>query len=427
MFVDQAKIIVKAGDGGNGIVSFRREKYVPDGGPDGGNGGRGGHVILKVDSGMRTLMDFRYKRKYQAENGMHGAKKNCYGKDGANLIVKVPPGTLVKDVKTGVVIADLTENDSDFIVARGGKGGRGNSEFKTSTRRAPTFAEAGFKGVERELILELKMIADVGLVGYPNVGKSTLLARVTKAKPKIANYHFTTLKPNLGVVEVIKGQSFVMADIPGLIAGAAQGVGLGHDFLRHIERTRLILHVVDVSGIEGRDPIEDYRVISEELKQYNQKLAERPTVVVANKSDVISDSKLFDAFKAFIKAENLPFFIISAATGEGVDQLMRFVTEQLANLPIEPLVESITLEDLEMLEEKRNPYQIDITKQGDVYELVGEGIARLVYSTNFDDYDSLRRFEGYLRRRGIFDRLREMGIEEGQTVRIFDFEFEFYD
>ncbi len=427
MFVDQAKIIVKAGDGGNGIVSFRREKYVPDGGPDGGNGGRGGHVILTVDSGMRTLMDFRYKKKYQAANGANGGKKNCYGKDGANLIIKVPPGTLVKDVKSGVVIADLTEQDSQFIVARGGKGGRGNSEFKTSTRRAPTFAEAGFKGVERELQLELKMIADVGLVGYPNVGKSTLLARVSKAKPKIANYHFTTLKPNLGVVEVIRGQSFIMADIPGLIGGAAAGVGLGHDFLRHVERTRLILHVVDVSGVEGRDPIEDYQVIKGELLQYNEKLASRPTVVVANKTDLLGDDQIFEDFKAFIKKEGLTLFSISAATGQGVDQLMRYVTEQLANLPIEPLVEKMTLEDLELLEEKHDPYRIDIVKGDNVYELTGEGIARLVYSTNFDDYDSLRRFEGYLRRRGIFERLREMGIEEGQTVRIFDFEFEFYD
>ncbi len=427
MFIDHAKIIVKAGDGGNGVVSFRREKYVPDGGPDGGNGGRGGSVVFVVDSGMRTLMDFRYKKKYVAENGQHGQKKNCYGKDGKNLVIKVPPGTMIKDAKSGLLIADLTENDKQFIVLRGGRGGRGNSEFKTSTRRAPTFAEAGFKGVEKELILELKMIADVGLVGYPNVGKSTLLAMVTKAKPKIANYHFTTIKPNLGVVEVIKGESFVMADIPGLIEGAADGIGLGHDFLRHVERTRLILHVVDVSGVEGRDPIEDYKVISKELLQYNEKLAGRPTIVVANKADLIFDEALFNAFCAFVEGEGLKMFTISAATGEGVDQLMRYVTEQLADIPVEPLVKTMTLEDLEALEEKADPYQINIVKDDDVFVLEGEGVERLIYSTNFDDYDSLRRFEGYLRRRGVFDRLREAGIEEGQTVRIIDFEFEFYD
>ncbi len=427
MFIDHAKIIVKAGNGGNGVVSFRREKYVPDGGPDGGNGGRGGSVVFSVDSGMRTLMDFRYKKKYVAENGQHGQKKNCYGKDGKNLIIKVPPGTIIKDAKSGLVIADLTEHDKEFVVLRGGRGGRGNTEFKTSTRRAPTFAEAGFKGVEKELILELKMIADVGLVGYPNVGKSTLLAMVTKAKPKIANYHFTTIKPNLGVVEVVKGESFVMADIPGLIEGAADGVGLGHDFLRHVERTRLILHVVDVSGVEGRDPIEDYKVISGELLEYNEKLANRPTVVVANKADLIFDEAAYQAFKAFVEGEGLKIFTISAATGEGVDQLMRYVTEKLADIPIEPLVEVMTLEDLEMLEEKADPYEINIVKEDDVYVLEGEGVERLIYSTNFDDYDSLRRFEGYLRRRGVFDRLREAGIEEGQTVRIIDFEFEFYD
>ncbi len=427
MFIDHAKIIVKAGNGGNGVVSFRREKYVPDGGPDGGNGGRGGSVVFLVDSGMRTLMDFRYKKKYVAENGQHGQKKNCYGKDGKNLVIKVPPGTIIKDAKSGLVIADLTESDKPFVVLRGGRGGRGNSEFKTSTRRAPTFAEAGFKGVEKELILELKMIADVGLVGYPNVGKSTLLSMVTKAKPKIANYHFTTIKPNLGVVEVIKGESFVMADIPGLIEGAADGVGLGHDFLRHVERTRLILHVVDVSGVEGRDPIEDYKVISSELLQYNEKLASRPTIVVANKADLIFDEALFADFQSFIEGEGLKMFTISAATGEGVDQLMRYVTEKLAEIPVEPLVQTMTLQDLEMLEEKADPYEINIVKEDDVYVLEGEGVERLIYSTNFDDYDSLRRFEGYLRRRGVFDRLREAGIEEGQTVRIIDFEFEFYD
>lgn len=426
MFVDRAKIIIKAGKGGNGMVSFRREKYVPDGGPDGGNGGRGGDVIIKVDSGMRTLMDFRYKTKYEGENGGDGGKKKCTGKDGEHLIIKVPPGTLVRDLKTGMVLADLMDHDAQTVVARGGRGGRGNTEFKNPTRQAPSFAEAGFKGEEREIELELKMIADVGLVGYPNVGKSTLLSVVTKAKPKIANYHFTTITPNLGVVEVIKGKSFVMADIPGLIEGASEGVGLGHDFLRHVERTRLLIHVVDVSGVEGRDPIADFEQINLELKLYNEKLASRPMIVVGNKMDMVYDDAQLEAFKAHIAKYDLPLFLISAATQEGLDGVMRFVTEKLDEIPVEDLVQLVDVDALEAME-ANNPFEIIITPEEDVYVLSGEGIERLMYSTNFDDYESLRRFEGYLRKRDVFKRLREMGIEEGQTVRILDFEFEFYD
>lgn len=427
MFIDHAEITVKAGKGGNGAVSFRREKYVPDGGPDGGNGGKGGHVIFVVDSGMRTLMDFRYKRLYQAEHGEDGKKKNCYGKDGNNLLIKVPPGTVIRDAKRNIVIADLMKEGDQKIVAKGGKGGRGNTEFKTSVRQAPTFAEAGFKGEERVLALELKMIADVGLVGYPNVGKSTLLSVVTKAKPKIGNYHFTTLTPNLGVVEAIKGKSFIMADIPGLIEGAAEGVGLGHDFLRHIERTRLLVHIVDVSGIEGRDPIEDFKQINSELQRYNQKLANRPMIVVGNKADLIYDKEISEDFSAYIKEQDLPYFKISAATQSGISELMQTVTQMLDDIPVEQLVDVVTLDDLEAIEATANPYQIDIRIEDDVYILEGEGIERLMYSTNFDDLESLRRFEGYLRKRDMFKKLREMGIEEGQTVRILDYEFEFYD
>ncbi len=426
MFVDRAKIYVKAGKGGNGMVSFRREKYVPDGGPDGGNGGRGGNVVIQVDSGMRTLMDFRYKTKYEAESGGDGGKKKCTGKDGDHLVIKVPPGTVIRDLKSGMVLADLMESEAKTVVVRGGRGGKGNTEFKNPTRQAPSFAEAGFKGEEREIELELKMIADVGLVGYPNVGKSTFLSVVTKAKPKIANYHFTTITPNLGVVEVIKGKSFVIADIPGLIEGASEGVGLGHDFLRHVERTRLLIHVVDVSGIEGRDPIADFEQINLELRLYNEKLAKRPMIVVGNKMDMVYDDAQLDAFKAHIAQYDLKLFLISAATQEGLDDVMRYVTEKLDEIPVEDLV---TLVDIDVLEamEANNPFEIKIHQDEDVFVLSGEGIERLMYSTNFDDYESLRRFEGYLRKRDVFKQLRELGIEEGQTVRILDFEFEFYD
>ncbi|MCK8060682.1 MULTISPECIES: GTPase ObgE [unclassified Fusibacter] len=424
MFVDSAKITVKAGNGGNGVVSFRREKYVPAGGPDGGNGGHGGHVIFKVDPSMRTLMDFRYKTKYNAANGDNGGKKNCSGRDGGDLVILVPAGTIIRDSETKLILGDLTDEDDSKIIARGGNGGRGNTEFKSSIRQGPTFAEAGFKGEEREVELELKMIADVGLIGYPNVGKSTILSVVTKARPKIGNYHFTTIKPNLGVVETIRGKSFVMADIPGLIEGASEGVGLGHDFLRHVERTRLLVHVVDISGVEGRDPIEDFEQINQELALYNSRLASRPMVVVGNKLDMVYDHERLEAFKAHITEKELKLFIVSAATQQGLDEVMKYVTEKLDEIPVEELVEVVDVEDLD---ERANPFEIAIRVESDVYVLEGQGIERLMYSTNFDDMSSLRRFEGYLKKRGIFKKLREMGIEEGQTVRILDFEFEFYD
>ncbi len=425
MFVDNAVIKVKAGNGGNGAVSFRREKYVPDGGPNGGNGGKGGHIIFEVDNGMRTLMDFRYKKQYKALNGENGGKKNKTGKDAPNLVIKVPAGTLIREVKTGQIIADLMEDGQREIIAKGGRGGRGNTEFKTSTRRAPTFSEAGFKGQEFELELELKLIADVGLVGYPNVGKSTLLSVVSKAKPKIGNYHFTTITPNLGVVEAIRGESFVMADIPGLIEGAAEGSGLGHDFLRHIERTRLLVHIVDISACEGRNPIDDFDNINKEVFSYNQKLAKRTMLVVGNKSD-IADEETVTEFRNYLADKGYDFNLISAATREGIDELLLKITEKLAEIPVEENEEILAVDDLDSV--KPNHFAIEIVKADDgAYELHGEGIERLMFSTDFDDIESLRRFENYLRRRGIFKELREMGIEDGETVRIFDFEFEFYD
>ncbi len=427
MFVDRAEIFIKSGDGGNGIVSFRREKYVPAGGPDGGNGGRGGNIIFVADSGMRTLMDFRYTKKFIAESGQAGGKNKSFGKDGTDLYIKVPVGTIIIDKVTNKALCDLSEENQEFIALKGGSGGKGNTEFKSSIRRAPNFAKAGFKGKSREIILELKSIADVGLVGFPNVGKSTILSMLTKAKPKIANYHFTTLKPNLGVVEIIKGESFVMADIPGLIEGASEGVGLGHDFLRHIERTRMIVHVVDASGSEGRNPVEDYQKIYNELKEYNEILADRPTVVIANKMDMVYDTAVLDEFREYIASLGLKLFEVSAVSNKGLQEAMKYVTNELNNIPIQPLDLMYEFLEEDELEYDENPYEIKIEKVDDVYELSGEGMERLMYSTNFDDYDSIRNFEAVLRRRGIFDELRKKGIEEGDIVRIRDFEFEFYD
>lgn len=422
MFIDQARISIKAGNGGNGAVSFRKEKYVPAGGPDGGDGGHGGHVYAQVDEGMRTLMDFRYKTKYAAQDGENGMYKNMTGKDGEDLIIKVPPGTIVRDSVTGQILADLTEKDQKAMLAKGGRRGKGNTWFKNSTRQAPTFAEQGVKGEERTIVLELKLIADVGLIGYPNVGKSTILSVVTKAKPKIANYHFTTLTPNLGVCEVIRGRGFVMADIPGLIEGAAEGVGLGHDFLRHVERTRLLIHVVDISGSEGRNPLEDFDQINRELAQYSTKLAAREQVVIANKTDLLSDEEQYETFKAELEGRGLTVFPVSAATLQGLDVAMRHVTERLDH------IEPVELDEPDYGEvQQEDPKAINIEKVDGVYVLKGVILERLMFSTDFTDMDSLRHFENQLRKRGIFTRLKEMGIDDGDTVRINNFEFEFYD
>ena len=427
MFIDKAKIFVKSGDGGNGCVSFRREKYVPLGGPDGGDGGKGGSVIFEVDPGLTTLLDFKYKKKFVAEAGGKGEGSKCYGKDGDDLHIKVPMGTIIRDFETNKIIADLSHKDDTFVIARGGKGGKGNCKFCTPTRQAPHFAEPGMPGEERWITLELKLLAEVGLVGFPNVGKSTFLSTVTAAKPKIANYHFTTLKPNLGVVKAEGINAFVMADIPGIIEGAAEGVGLGLDFLRHIERTRLLIHVVDISGIEGRDPFEDFLKINEELKKYSVKLWDRPQIVVANKADMLYDEEVYEDFKK--KVNELGFdkvYKMSAATKSGVEAIIKEAGRMLSEIPIKDL--EISEDERFIPEEKRFTYDVSIEDGEDgnkVYVVYGSFVDRLLNSVNIHDADSLRYFHKVLRNKGVFDNLREMGIEDGDIVRLNDFEFEY--
>lgn len=426
MFIDTAKIFVKSGDGGHGCVSFRREKYVPLGGPDGGDGGRGGDVIFKVDTSITTLLDFKYKRKFIADNGGKGEGSKCYGKDGDKLIIRVPMGTIIRDVESNKIMSDLSHPDDEYVLARGGKGGKGNCKFCTPTRQAPTFAEPGMPGEERWVTLELKLLADVGLLGFPNVGKSTLLSVVTKAKPKIANYHFTTLKPNLGVVAVQGIEPFIMADIPGIIEGAAEGVGLGLDFLRHIERTRLLIHVVDISGVEGRNAIEDFVKINEELKKYSVKLWDRPQIVVANKCDMLFDEEIFDEFKKTVNEMGYDkVFKMSAATSQGIDEVMKEASRMLKEIPITDLA----IEDDERFipEERRFTYTINpIDEDGlKVYVVEGSFVDRLLLAVNVNDPDSLRYFHKVLRNKGILDELRAMGIEDGDMVRLNDFEFEY--
>ena len=420
-FIDTARITVRSGSGGNGAVAFHREKYVAAGGPDGGDGGRGGDVILKTDRHLSTLMDFRYKRKYVAENGQDGQGKRCTGKDGADLIIKVPVGTVVKDGETGEIICDMS-GDEPFVLARGGKGGWGNQHFATPTRQVPRFAKAGLPGVTRDVVLELKLLADVGLVGFPNVGKSTLLSVVSKANPKIANYHFTTLYPNLGVVYVEEGTSFVMADIPGIIEGASEGAGLGHDFLRHIDRCRLLIHVVDVSGSEGRDPVEDFETINKELAEYSPQLASRPMIVAANKTDIAFDRTLVDKLKAHVEAKGMPFYEISAAAQKGVRDLVYAAARALADLPPITVYEPTYVE---------RPPQVDmsqplsITREDDVWIVEGPWLERLMANVNFGDYESRNWFDKMLRESGLFQRLEEMGIEDGDTVSMYNLEFEY--
>lgn len=425
MFIDKARIFVKSGNGGNGAVSFRREKYVPAGGPDGGDGGNGASVIFEVDLGLRTLMDFKYQRKYVAEHGEDGSKKRKAGRNGEDLILKVPPGTIIRDEATGLVIADLKEEGDRAVVARGGRGGKGNQHFANAVRQAPAFARSGSDGVEKWVVLELKMIADVGLLGFPNVGKSTFLSVVTKAKPKIANYHFTTLTPNLGVVQTKFGESFVLADIPGLIEGAAEGVGLGHDFLRHVERTKVLIHIVDISGLEGRDALEDFDKINDELKLYNEKLSTRPQVVVANKMDILEDEGVFDEFKNELEKRGYKVFKMSAATRQGVDDVIAYVYELLREAEEIELVSEEEMFRPELDEQQDEGLQIDI--EDGVYVVTGKSLRRIMYSVNFDDMESLQYFQKAMESQGVFDRLREMGIEDGDTVRIYEIEFEFYN
>ena len=425
MFIDKARIFVKSGNGGNGAVSFRREKYVPAGGPDGGDGGNGASVIFEVDLGLRTLMDLKYQRKYVAEHGEDGSKKRKAGRNGEDLILKVPPGTIIRDEATGLVIADLKEEGDRAVVAKGGRGGKGNQHFANAVRQAPAFARSGSDGVEKWVVLELKMIADVGLLGFPNVGKSTFLSVVTKAKPKIANYHFTTLTPNLGVVQTKFGESFVLADIPGLIEGAAEGVGLGHDFLRHVERTKVLIHIVDISGLEGRDALDDFDKINGELKLYNEKLATRPQVVVANKMDILEDESIFDEFKNELEGRGYKVFKMSAATRQGVDDVIAYVSELLREAEEIELVSEEEMFRPELDEVQDEGLQIDI--EDGVYVVTGKSLRRIMYSVNFDDMESLQYFQKAMESQGVFDRLREMGIEDGDTVRIYEIEFEFYN
>ena len=426
MFIDKARIFVKAGNGGNGAVSFRREKYVPAGGPDGGDGGRGSSIIIEADTGLRTLMDFKYKKKYTAPNGEDGSKRHRSGKNGEDLILKVPEGTIIKDEASGLVIADLKKHGDTAVVARGGFGGKGNQNFANAVRQAPAFAKSGTDGEERWIILELKMIADVGLVGFPNVGKSTFLSVVTSARPKIANYHFTTLTPNLGVVKTRFGESFVMADIPGIIEGAADGVGLGHDFLRHVERTKVLIHIVDISGIEGRDPLDDFEKINEELKLYNEKLASRPQVILANKADLLYDDSVYENFKRIMEEKGYPVFKTSVATRDGVDSVIDKVTQLLSEVEEVELVseDEIYRPDLDYTEDEG--LKVSLNEDG-VYVVTGKELRRIMYSVNFDDMESLQYFQNQMESRGVFEMLREAGIDEGDTVKIYELEFEYYE
>lgn len=424
MFTDYAKITIKSGNGGDGAVTFRREKYVAAGGPDGGDGGRGGSIYFKVDPNANTLIDFRYTKKFKAQNGENGSGGHKYGKSGEDLYIKVPIGTIIKDAETGKVVADLSQEGQEELVLKGGRGGKGNSHFATATRQVPRFAQAGEDGEEKEVILELKLLADVGLLGFPNVGKSTFLSVVTDAKPKIANYHFTTIEPNLGVVKTKNGDSFVIADIPGIIEGASEGVGLGIQFLRHVERTRLLLHVIDVSGIEGRDPVQDFYTINEELKSYSEKLSTRKQIIVASKIDIMQDDTGLKALEELAKKEGLEIYKISGATGEGVPELLNRVSEVLKTLPKEEIVEPeervvYTLED--------DKDDFSVRKEGNTFVIEGKAINRLMGRINIDDNESMYYFQKNLKSLGIEDELKRQGIKEGDFVKILNWTFEWYE
>ncbi len=421
MFIDVAKIRIKAGAGGNGAVSFHREKYIAAGGPDGGDGGRGGNIVFVVDDNLSTLMDFRYKKKYEAQNGIDGSKKRCTGKDGSDLFIKVPRGTLIRDAETMALMKDLSQ-DEPYIAAKGGNGGFGNARFATPTRQAPRFAKVGLEGEEREIILELKLLADVGLLGFPNVGKSTLLSVISAAKPKIANYHFTTLAPNLGVVSVSEGASFVVADIPGIIEGASEGAGLGHDFLRHIDRCRLLIHLVDASGSEARDPVSDVETINGELGRYSETLASRPQILAANKTDILYDPSLLEKLKNYAKERDIPLYEISAATKAGVPELVFAVWNRLRELPPVAIFEPEYIAPPE--ESDREP-SFEIAVENGVYEIGGAWIERVLGSVNLNDYESKMYLDRVLRNAGLYEKLEEMGIREGDTVSIYGFQFEY--
>ena len=423
MFVDQAKIRIKAGNGGDGAVSFHREKYVAAGGPDGGDGGQGGNVVFVVDDGMSSLIDFRYKRKYAAENGENGGAKRCTGRSADDLIVKVPRGTLIREAETGRIMADMSD-DEPHILAHGGRGGKGNQHFATSTRQIPRFAKPGFPGESFEITLELKLLADVGLVGFPNVGKSTLISVVSAAKPKIANYHFTTLTPVLGVVKLDEERSFVMADIPGLIEGASEGVGLGHEFLRHVERCRLIVHVLDVSGCEGRDPIDDFEKINGELANFSEQLSECPQIVAANKSDMATEEQI-TRLREYIEGKGLAFFTISAATTMGTRELMNAVGEKLSTLPPVKIYEAQPISQEEWIRKVSNRQEFEVEVMDGVYYVDAVWLEPILRTVDMEDYSSLQYFQRVLRSSGIIDKLLEMGVQEGDTVDVCGFVFDF--
>lgn len=426
MFADRAKIIIRSGKGGDGHCSFRRELYVANGGPDGGDGGRGGDLIFEVDKGLNTLVDFRHKRKFAAGNGEEGGKRRCHGKDGKDLVLKVPEGTVIKEANTGKVIADMSGENQRQIVLKGGKGGLGNQHFATATMQVPKYAQPGQPSMELEVLLELKVIADVGLVGFPNVGKSTLLSRVTNAEPKIANYHFTTLNPNLGVVDLDGGKGFVMADIPGLIEGASEGVGLGHEFLRHIERTKMMIHVVDAAGTEGRDPVDDIYKINAELKAYNPEIADRPQVIAANKTDLIyqEDEDPVKRLKEEFEPKGIRVFPISGVSGQGVSELLYYVSEQLGKMDTKPVVfEQEYFPEDELIYEEL-PYTV--SQEEGMYVVEGPKIEKMLGYTNLDSEKGFAFFQRFLKETGILDELEKAGIQEGDTVKMYGLQFDYY-
>lgn len=427
MFADSAKIYIRSGKGGDGKVSFRRELFVAAGGPDGGDGGRGGDLIFEIDEGLNTLNDFRHVRKYFASDGEPGGARKCHGADGQDMVVKVPPGTVIKDAETGKVITDMNYENPREIVLKGGRGGKGNQHYATPTMQVPKYAQPGKPGTELTVILELKVIADVGLVGFPNVGKSTFLSRVTNAKPKIANYHFTTLNPNLGVVDLEDGDGFVIADIPGLIEGASQGIGLGHEFLKHIERTKVMIHMVDAASTEGRDPIADIKVINAELASYNEQLAKRPQVIAANKVDVFfgdEGNDVIQLLKEEFEPQGMKVFPISAVSGKGVKELLYYVREQLMEIGDEPIVfeKEFFVDSLQLQDE---PYTVEVDEEG-YYVVEGPRIEKMLGYTNLDSEKGFEFFQKFLKENGILEKLEELGIEDGDTVRMYGLQFDYY-
>ncbi len=428
MFADRARIFIRAGKGGDGHVSFRREKYVPDGGPDGGDGGKGGDVIFVVDEGLNTLTDFRHITKYRAQNGEPGGKRNCHGANGADVVLKVPPGTVIKDSETGKVILDMADKKEPVVLLKGGRGGRGNRNYVTSTMQAPKHAQPGQPAKELIVDLELKCIADVGLVGFPSVGKSTFLARVTNARPKIAEYHFTTLTPNLGVVDLGEHNGFVIADIPGIIEGAAEGVGLGLEFLRHIERTKVIIHIVDAASIDGRDPVNDVKIINEELKKYNKDIESRPTVIAANKIDALDEigyETVIEMLKEEFEKDGVKIFPISAVSGKGISELLWYVNDLVKNAP-DDVVEFEPEVDLDFHDNPDLPFEVSYNEEDDVYVIEGPRIERMLGYTNLESEKGFEFFQKFLKTNGILDQLEALGIGEGDTVRMYGLEFDYY-